>query len=240
MQEKTTENNQQIIEQLYQGRVVLIDKPLKWTSFDIVKKIKALLRHKLGIKKIKIGHAGTLDPLASGLLIICTGRMTKKIDSFQMLPKTYTGTFFLGASTPSYDLETKPDIFASTENITHDKIKDAAQSLSGEQMQVPPLFSAKKIQGERAYYHARRGQETVLEAKKIHVYDFDITEIRLPEVYFRIKCSRGTYIRSLAHDLGEKLDNVAYLQSLRRTKIGDFNVEDAVLPDNLDQYILNL
>lgn len=209
------------------GKTLLIDKPLEWTSFDIVKKVKSLLRHRLGLKKIKVGHAGTLDPLASGLLIICTGKMTKSIETFQKQPKQYTGTFFLGATTPSSDLETEPDAFFPVDHVNPEKIVAATLLFKGEIEQVPPLFSAKKIQGERAYYHARRGQETLLEANAIKIHNFEITDIRLPEVDFLVDCSKGTYIRSLARDYGKALQTGAYLKTLRRTQIGDFHVTNA-------------
>lgn len=210
-----------------EGKTLLIDKPVEWTSFDIVKKVKALLRHRLGLKKIKVGHAGTLDPLASGLLIICTGKMTKSIETYQSQPKQYSGTFFLGASTPSSDLETDPDIFFPIDHITPEKIVAATLLFKGQVEQVPPLFSAKKIQGERAYHHARRGQETLLEANTVTIHNFEITNIRLPEVDFLVDCSKGTYIRSLARDYGKALHTGAYLKELRRTQIGDFHVKNA-------------
>jgi tRNA pseudouridine55 synthase len=210
------------------GRVLLIDKPYQWTSFDVVNKIRSLLRYRLGMKKLKVGHAGTLDPLATGLLIVCTGRATRKIESFQGLDKTYTGTFFIGKTTPSYDLEKAPDKDFPVAHITDELLKAKALSLSGEQKQVPPLFSAKKIAGERAYTHARAGLDTRLEANTINIKAFDITRIEMPEVDFRVVCSKGTYIRALARDFGEKLGSGAYLSALRRTHIGDHSIDDAI------------
>jgi tRNA pseudouridine55 synthase len=220
-----------------EGAVLLIDKPIGWTSFDIVKKIKATLRHALGLKKIKIGHAGTLDPLASGLLIICTGKKTKEIEKFQALEKEYTGTFFIGATTPSSDLETLVDETFPTEHIDHNLIEAARVALIGALLQVPPLFSAKKINGERAYEHARRGETTILKANAIHIHDFEITQNQLPEIDFRVVCSKGTYIRSLAFDFGKALRSGAYLKTLRRTKIGEFDVDKAWHPEELTKFI---
>lgn len=210
------------------GRVLLIDKPYQWTSFDVVNKIRSILRYRLGLKKLKVGHAGTLDPLATGLLIVCTGRATRQIESFQGLDKTYTGTFFIGKTTPSYDLEKAPDKDFPVAHITDELLKASAVSLSGEQQQVPPLFSAKKIAGERAYTHARAGLDTRLEANTVNIKAFDITRIEMPEVDFRVVCSKGTYIRALARDFGEKLGSGAYLSALRRTHIGDHSIEDAI------------
>ena len=218
------------------GRVLLIDKPPGWTSFDIVKKIKALLRHRLKLKKIKVGHAGTLDPLATGLLIICTGKKTREIDNYQAKEKEYTGTFFLGASTPSSDLETEPDEFFPTDHITETLVNEAARKFTGELDQVPPLFSAKKIDGERAYFHARRGDATILKSNKIFIHKFGIMQLDLPEVKFRVVCSKGTYIRALARDFGKEVNSGAYLKELRRTRIGEFSVEDAWTTEQLENY----
>lgn len=230
-----TEQNM-MAEEFLSGRVLLIDKPLEWTSFDVVKKIKALLRHRLKLKKIKVGHAGTLDPLATGLLIICTGKKTREIDNYQVKEKEYTGTFFLGASTPSSDLETEPDEFFPTDHITETLVNEAARNFTGELDQVPPLFSAKKIDGERAYFHARRGDATILKSNKIFIHDFEISQLELPEVKFRVVCSKGTYIRALARDFGKKVNSGSYLKELRRTKIGEFSVEDAWSIEQLENY----
>ncbi|MFN2394529.1 MAG: tRNA pseudouridine(55) synthase TruB [Bacteroidales bacterium] len=223
-------------EEFLSGRVLLIDKPLEWTSFDVVKKIRALLRHRLKLKKIKVGHAGTLDPLATGLLIICTGKKTREIENYQNKEKEYTGTFFLGASTPSSDLETAPDEFFPTNHITKTLVIEATQRFTGEIDQIPPLFSAKKIDGERAYFHARRGDATVLKSNKIFIREFEITQLDLPEAEFRVVCSKGTYIRSLARDFGKEVNSGAYLKKLRRTKIGEFSVEEAWSIDQLENY----
>jgi tRNA pseudouridine55 synthase len=233
--------NQKITpEDFIAGTVLLLDKPLYWTSFDVVKKIKALLRHRLKIKKIKVGHAGTLDPLASGLLIICTGKKTKEIETYQNQEKEYTGTFFLGASTPSSDLETQPDEFFPTDHIDINLVQKAAEKFAGEIDQVPPLFSAKKIDGERAYFHARRGDDTVLKSNKIFIHQFEITRFELPEADFRIVCSKGTYIRAIARDFGKEIKSGAYLKALRRTKIGNFSADDAWSIDDLENFFTNI
>ena len=214
-------------ESIKEGKILFIDKPYHWTSFDVVNKLKALLQHRLGMKKVKVGHAGTLDPLATGLLIVCTGKATKKIEQFQVLDKTYTGTFFVGKSTPSYDLETKPDKDYPADHITKELANEATKLFIGEQQQIPPLYSAKKIAGERAYTFAREGKDVVLAANTIHIKKFEITSFDLPEVGFRVVCSKGTYIRSLARDFGESLKSGAYLSELRRTHIGEHDVDDA-------------
>jgi tRNA pseudouridine55 synthase len=225
-------------EEFAAGQIILIDKPLKWTSFDAVNKVKSLLKHKLGLKKIKVGHAGTLDPLASGLLIICTGKMTKSIDEFQAKEKEYTGAFFLGQTTPSADLETKPEGDYPTKHITMELIKDVSKQFTGELLQIPPLHSAKKIDGKRAYLHARRGDDIVLKANQITIHHFEITRLELPLAEFKVICSKGTYIRSLARDFGEQLKSGAYLHSLRRTRIGEFTVEQAVGLEEFERSIL--
>lgn len=210
------------------GQIILIDKPLKWTSFDVVKKIRYLLKKKYNFKKLKVGHAGTLDPLASGLLIICTGKFTKKITALTLENKTYTGTFTLGATTPSYDLETTPENFRPTENITSKMVLEAAKNLSGPMMQIPPIFSAKRVDGKRAYNAAREGKAIELKPHPVEVTRFETDSSNLPEVIFNIECTKGTYIRSLAHDFGVELGSGAYLSSLRRTKIGEFSVADSI------------
>ncbi len=209
--------------ELKKGGVILIDKPYKWTSFDAVNSIKIALR-------AKIGHAGTLDPLATGLLICCTGEMTKKISGYQQLPKEYTGIFHLGAGTATYDLESEPMNDRPFEHITETQVHEAAKKLTGEIMQVPPIHSAIKKDGKRSYDLARAGKEVIMEARPVTIGEFEILSVRLPEVHFRILCSTGTYVRSLAHDFGELLGCGAYLQELRRTKIGNFNVDDALTP----------
>ena len=204
-----------------EGQVVLIDKPLEWTSFDVIRRIRHLIKVK------KVGHAGTLDPLATGLLIICTGKYTKKINEYMAREKEYTGTFTLGATTPTYDLESKPENFKPFENITEEQIGIATKSFLGEIMQVPPAHSAIKVDGKRVYELARRGKEVKLEPRKVFIKEFEITAIALPVVHFRVVCSTGTYIRSLANDFGEALTSGAYLSSLQRTRIGEFKIEDA-------------
>ena len=205
------------------GELLLVDKPLTWTSFDVVGKIRNSTR----IKKIKVGHAGTLDPLATGLLIVCTGKLTKKVDEFLAEEKEYTGTITLGATTPSYDLETEVNQNFPYEHITTELIANAAQSFEGEIEQVSPAYSALRIDGERAYHKARRGEEVKMKSRKVTIEAFEITNIEMPVISFRIVCSKGTYIRSIAHDFGKKLDSGAHLSSLRRTRSGGFKIEDA-------------
>jgi tRNA pseudouridine55 synthase len=218
--------------------VILLDKPYDWTSFDVINKIRSLVKYNLGIKKNKMGHAGTLDPLASGLLILCTGSYTKKIEEFQELEKEYTGTFTLGATRPSFDLETDIDKTFDLKDLSETNIIDATKKFTGIIQQVPPLFSAKKIKGERAYEFARKGIDIKIESKEVFIKEFEITQISLPEVSFRIVCSKGTYIRSLARDLGNELKNGAYLSSLRRTRIGNYHVNDALTIEKIEEIIL--
>tara|TARA_R110002124_G_scaffold120895_6_gene279043 strand:+ start:101760 stop:102449 length:690 start_codon:yes stop_codon:yes gene_type:complete len=215
-------------EDFKEGKVLLIDKPLEWTSFQVVNKVRWLIKRRFQLKKIKVGHAGTLDPLASGLLILCTGKFTKQIETFQAQEKEYTGTITLGATTPSYDLETEIDKTFSIEGITSEKIIATAKLFTGEILQQPPVFSALKKEGKRLYEFARAGERVDIPKRKITVSTFEITKIDLPEINFRVACSKGTYIRSLAHDFGKALDNGAHLSALRRTKIGEFNVENAI------------
>lgn len=211
-----------------EGQVILIDKPLEWTSFQAVNKVRWLIRKSFDIKKIKVGHAGTLDPLATGLLIICTGKLTKKIDTFQAQEKEYTGTFTLGATTPSYDLETEINQTFDVSEITSEKIKEATKQFIGEIQQQPPVFSALKKDGKRLYEFARNGEEVEIPFRTVTISEFEITNIELPKIDFRVVCSKGTYIRSLANDFGKALNNGAHLSALRRTKIGDFSVDKAV------------
>lgn len=210
------------------GQVLLIDKPLNWTSFQVVNKLRWEIRRAFKIKKIKVGHAGTLDPLATGLLVICTGKMTKNIDSFQAQIKEYTGTFVLGSSTPSYDLETEIDHTYPTEHLTEELIRNATQQFIGEIAQFPPVFSALKKDGKRLYEFARAGEAVDIPSRQVHISEFEITRIDKLEVDFRVICSKGTYIRSLANDFGKALNSGAHLSALRRTKIGDFDVNNAV------------
>jgi tRNA pseudouridine55 synthase len=205
------------------GETILVDKPLRWTSFDVVGKIRNTIKVK------KVGHAGTLDPLATGLLVICTGKKTKTIDSYQALYKEYTGSFEIGATTPSHDLETEVVKGGDISKITLEQVKAVAQTFVGLQDQIPPMHSAIQVDGVRLYKLARKGQEIEIKPRAIELFEFEITSFESPQVYFRIKCSKGTYIRSIARDFGERLSGVgAYLSSLRRTKIGELNVDDAI------------
>lgn len=217
------------------GALILIDKPYQWTSFDVVKSIKGQARRITGIKRIKVGHAGTLDPLATGLLLICTGKKTKEIESFQAQEKEYTGTIYLGATTPCFDLEQEVDKRFDISEITEDQVKNTTARFLGEIEQTPPIFSAIKIDGKRAYEYARNDEEVKIKSKKISIYEFELTRVELPEIDFRIRCSKGTYIRSIARDFGLALNNGAHLTALRRTKIGDFKVEDAMSPEAFKQ-----
>ena len=221
-----------------EGSVFLIDKPLDWTSFDTVNFIRALFKRFYGIRKLKVGHAGTLDPLATGLLIICTGPMTKQIEAYQAQIKTYTGTMLLGQTTPTFDLESEPDQFFPTEGITEAQIDAARQKFIGDIKQHPPKYSAIKIKGKRAFDYARSDEEIELKARDIHIEDFKVNTDRFPELDFEVVCSKGTYIRSLAHDFGHELGNGACLKSLRRTRIGDFKVEDAWQLEDLKNEII--
>ncbi len=227
-----------ITEQDYKdGQVILIDKPLQWTSFQVVNKLRWLIRKNFGIKKIKVGHAGTLDPLASGLLVICTGKFTKRIQEFQGQTKEYTGTIILGATTPSYDLETEIDKTYPFEHINEEMIKQATTNFIGEIEQYPPVFSALKKEGKRLYEYAREGEKVEIAARKIVIDEFEITRVALPEVDFRVVCGKGTYIRSLAHDLGKALNSGGHLSSLRRTKIGSFLVKDATTIESFENHL---
>ncbi len=214
-------------EDFLNGQVLLIDKPLDWTSFQVVNKLRWAIRKEFDIKKIKVGHAGTLDPLASGLLILCTGKFTKKIDTFQAQEKTYTGSFTLGATRPSYDMETEVDSEYPIDHISDADLERVRLSFCGEIDQVPPIFSALKKDGKKLYELAREGKTTEIPSRKITIFDFKLTSVELPVVRFEVKCSKGTYIRSLAHDFGKALKSGAYLSELRRTEIGKFKVDDA-------------
>ena len=221
-----------------EGTVFLIDKPIDWTSFDTVNFIRALFNRFYGIRKLKVGHAGTLDPLATGLLILCTGPMTKQIEDFQAQVKTYTGTMILGQTTPTFDLESEPNAFFPVEGITPEQIDAARQKFIGDIKQHPPKYSAIKIKGKRAFDYARSDEEIELKARDIHIDGFKVSTDRFPELDFEVTCSKGTYIRSLAHDFGRELGNGACLKSLRRTRIGDFKVEDAWQLEDLKQAII--
>lgn len=224
-------------EEFLQGKVLLIDKPLEWTSFQAVNKIRWHIKKQFGLKKIKVGHAGTLDPLATGLLIICTGKKTKSINEYQAREKEYTGTIFLGATTPSYDLETEVNQTFSVSHITEAEIRETAQSFVGEIDQKPPIFSAIKKDGKRLYDIARKGETTEIQSRKVTITEFEITRIEMPEIDFKVSCSKGTYIRSLANDFGEKLQSGGYLSALRRTRIGQFSVDKAM---SIDEFITQL
>ncbi|HIB36575.1 tRNA pseudouridine(55) synthase TruB [Mesonia sp.] len=213
------------------GQILLFDKPLEWTSFQVVNKVRWLIRKNCGIKKIKVGHAGTLDPLATGLLIICTGKFTKKIQELQGQEKEYTGTFTLGATTPSYDLETEIDNTFPTDHLSEEKLQQATEQFKGDIEQFPPVFSALKKDGKRLYEYARKGEEVKINSRTVNISSFELTNIELPNVDFKVSCSKGTYIRSLAHDFGKAAESGAHLSALRRTKIGDFNVENAFTID---------
>jgi tRNA pseudouridine55 synthase len=219
------------------GKVLLIDKPLEWTSFQAVNKLRWHIKQHFKIKKIKVGHAGTLDPLATGLLIICTGKQTKEIHIYQGQVKEYTGTFTIGATTPSYDLETEIDKTFPTDHISDALIHETTKQFLGEIDQKPPIFSAIKKDGKRLYELARKGETTEIKTRKVTVNEFEITKIDLPKIDFRVVCSKGTYIRSLAFDFGKALNSGAHLSALRRTKIGNFSVENAV---SIEDFIENL
>jgi tRNA pseudouridine55 synthase len=219
------------------GQVLLIDKPLEWTSFQVVNKLRWHIKQRFGIKKIKVGHAGTLDPLATGLLIICTGKQTKEIHTYQGQVKEYTGTFTIGATTPSYDLETTIDKTFPTEHITEKILQQTTQQFIGDIQQKPPIFSAIKKEGKRLYELARKGETTEIKARTVTITEFEITEVNLPEVEFKVVCSKGTYIRSLAFDFGKALGSGAHLSALRRTRIGNFSVEKA---SSIEHFIENL
>jgi tRNA pseudouridine55 synthase len=211
------------IQDFTEGQLLLVNKPYNWTSFDVVGK----LRNAFKPLKLKVGHAGTLDPLATGLLIICTGKMTKQIDTFQAQEKEYTGTLILGETTPSYDMETNADQKFDISHITEDQVRDACREFIGDIQQYPPAHSAIKIDGERLYEKARRGEDVELRLRNVTISEFEITGMSLPEVNFRVVCSKGTYIRSLVNDFGKALNNGAYLSKLRRIRSGDYKIEDA-------------
>jgi len=214
------------VEEFLSGQILLIDKPFGWTSFDLVRKVKNLIRTKYSLKKIKVGHAGTLDPLASGLLIVCTGKATKRISEIQGQEKTYTGTITLGGTTPSYDLETEVDINYETSHLTEGLIKEVTKKFIGEIDQKPPIYSALKRGGERLYEKARRGEKIEIESRKVSVSKFEISSIENLNVHFEIKCSKGTYIRSIANDFGAALNSGGYLTKLCRTAIGDHQLSE--------------
>lgn len=220
------------------GEILLINKPLSWTSFDVVNKLRYTLTRRLG-KRIKVGHAGTLDPLATGLLIICTGKMTKRIDEFQGMNKEYTGTILLGATTPTYDSEMEPDAAFPTGHITDIMLQQAAIKYTGAIEQMPPIYSAIKVDGKVAYAQARKGKDIELTPRSIVINEFELTRVAVPEVDFRVVCSKGTYIRSLAYDFGKAVDSGAYLKALCRTKIGGFDLKNALTVEECVTMITN-
>ncbi len=224
-------------EEFLEGKLLLIDKPLGWSSFQAVNSLKWAIRKKFQLKKIKIGHAGTLDPLATGLLLICTGKATKTINELQGQEKEYTGSFTLGATTPSYDLETEVDKLYPTDHITEAMIHEATSAFLGEIEQAPPVFSALKKDGKRLYEYAREGKSVEIKKRLVTITEFEITKIQLPLVHFRVVCSKGTYIRSLAYDFGKELGSGAHLSTLRRTKIGDYNVNKAIAPEEFRELL---
>ncbi|RKD92588.1 tRNA pseudouridine(55) synthase TruB [Mangrovibacterium diazotrophicum] len=219
------------------GEVLLFDKALDWTSFDLVRKVRNHLTRAIGVKKLKVGHAGTLDPKATGLMILCTGKATKSIDSIQAQVKEYVATIKLGATTPSFDLESEEDATYPTSHITLPLIQEVLNDFKGEQMQVPPIFSAVKVDGKRAYEHARKGEDVKLNAKLIQLYELEVVEFDGTNLVLRVVCSKGTYIRALARDLGKALNSGAYLTGLRRTKVGDYQIGEAM---SLEYFLENL
>ena len=220
-----------------EGQVLLFNKPVYWTSFDLVNKVRIIIRSVLGIKKIKVGHAGTLDPLASGLMIVCTGKATKRIDEFRDLDKEYVATFHLGETTPSFDLETETDNQYPTDHITVEQVKEVLKSFLGEQRQLPPMYSAKLIDGKRAYEYARKGVQKELEPVTVHFREIELLSFGIPEIKIRLVCSKGTYIRSFARDFGMALKSGSYLSSLERTAIGSFNVNIAYSIEKFQEYV---
>ena len=228
-----SQQNHQDNDNPFLNKAFLVDKDLRWTSFDVVKKLRNLFKIK------KIGHAGTLDPLATGLLILCTGKMTKQIEKFMAQEKEYTGTMIIGKTTPSFDLETEVDHEKNIDHITEDKIYGSVSSFLGTIMQEPPLYSAISINGERAYHKARRGQQVSIQPREVHLHEFEITGIKLPEVDFRIVCSKGFYVRSLVRDFGIALGVGAHMTALRRTRIGSFTIEEAKTIEQIQQEVVS-
>jgi tRNA pseudouridine55 synthase len=223
-----------------EGEILLIDKPSKWTSFDAVNKIRYMFNRHLGIKKIKVGHAGTLDPLATGLLLICVGKATKQIYQFAGLDKEYTGTFYIGATTPSLDEETEVDQEFETNHIKEKDILDTTQTFLGPIMQTPPAYSAIKVDGTRAYRLARGNEKVVIPPREVVIHEFEITETGIPETSFRVLCSKGTYIRTLANDFGKALGSGAYLKTLRRTRIGEYHIDDAISIADFEKTLIHI
>ena len=220
-----------------EGEILLIDKPIGWTSFDVVNSIRYAIKKTFNIKKIKVGHAGTLDPLATGLLIICTGKFTKQIDSFQSLDKVYVGSMFIGATTPSFDKETEIEQTFDIKNITKNNLLETSKQFTGIIEQTPPAYSAVKIDGKRAFEYARKNNEVKIKSRQVTIHEFSLLNFELPEIDFMVSCSKGTYIRSLVNDFGRAINNGAYMSSLRRTSIGDFSVNNAYSVEAIKQII---
>jgi tRNA pseudouridine55 synthase len=219
------------------GQILLFDKPLHWTSFQVVNKVRWLIKQKFNLKKLKVGHAGTLDPLATGLVILCTGKATKTIDSLMGQTKIYTGELTLGATTPSYDMETEVDKTFETSHITTELIQNTLPQFRGEIMQRPPIFSALKKEGKRLYEYARKGESVDIPKRQVNIDSFDITQDNFPKLSFKVQCSKGTYIRSLAYDFGEALNSGAYLSELRRTQIGDYKIREALSIEDFEKFL---
>ena len=233
-----TENQSLVGVDFKEGYIAIIDKPQEWTSTDVVRKIKYALQHRLGYKKIKIGHAGTLDPLATGVLIVCIGKATKMVNDLQAEEKEYIADIELGATTPSYDLEHPIDKRYPTEHITREMIEQALRDLTGERLQAPPIYSAKKVEGVRAYEFARAGEEVELKKALINIYEMEILSLEMPHLKVRVRCSKGTYIRSLAHEIGQALDSGAHLTGLRRTRSGGFTAENGWKLENFMEKLI--
>ena len=222
-----------------EGEVLLFNKPLHWTSFQLVNKVRWLVKRQLQVKKIKVGHAGTLDPLATGLMILCTGKKTKEIDQYQAAEKEYIGTLKLGATTPSYDGETAENYFFATQHITEEDIKKTMLTFNGEIQQMPPIFSALKVGGKKMYESARKGQEVAIKPRSIHIKELEILSINMPYITFKVACSKGTYIRSLAFDIGKALNSGAWLCKLQRTKIGEYSIDNAIDITNFEEMMIS-
>lgn len=222
------------------GEVMYFNKPLTWTSFDLVNKVRYMILHKLHVKKIKIGHAGTLDPLATGVLIVCTGKMTKQIDNFQYQTKEYEATLMLGETTPSFDMETEVDATYPTEHITKELVEETLKTFLGEIQQIPPAYSAVKVDGKRAYEYARKGKDVELKPKTLVIDEIELLEYAMPVIKIRVVCSKGTYIRALARDIGEALKSGAHLTALLRTRIGDITLKDCISPEQFNCLLENM
>ena len=226
--------------QFKEGEVLLFNKPLHWTSFQLVNKVRWLVKRQLNVKKIKVGHAGTLDPLANGLMILCTGKKTKEIDQYQAAEKEYLGTLKLGATTPSYDGETAENYFFATQHITEELIKKTMLNFKGDLQQMPPIFSALKVGGKKMYESARKGQKVEIKPRSIQIKELEIISISLPYITFKVTCSKGTYIRSLAYDIGKALNSGAWLCKLQRTKIGEYKIENAIDIKDFEEMMISL